>query len=306
MTQLLIRRTVVIALVLTILLLFDLGALAQKSNNDSQPGSVLFFNRYTSDANNPQLSDTQINITNTSPIETASVHLFFVDGNTGSNADFGLTLMPNQTLSFLTSEFDPGVAGYIIAVATDGSVPVQNNSLIGTALIRESDGSEVVLPAFTVAKISSGKVSREVDGSVRLKFNAVEYEQLPGSLAVTSFKRETADADSLIVYSPAADLSSGTMETINIYSLLFDDAQRSIPSNFSVRGYRVDPLSAFFNRQGIVMRHSPISKRGWIRMSAGSRPMLGSIINKTAGLTSGYNLPSLTLLPSYEIRLPGF
>jgi hypothetical protein len=306
MTQLLIRRMVVIAFVLTILPLFDIAALAQKSNNDSRPGSVLFFNRYTSDANNPQLSDTQINISNTNPSETASVHLFFVDGTNGSNADFGLTLMPGQTLSFLTSEFDPGVAGYIIAVATDGSVPVQNNSLIGTALIRERDGNQVVLPAFTVVKVSPGRVARDVDDSVRLKFNGLEYEQLPGSLAVANFNRETADAVSLIVYSPAGDLISGTTETINIYSLLFDDAQRSIPSNFSVRGYRVDPLSAFFNRQGIVMRHSPISKRGWIRMSAGSRPMLGSIINRTTGISSGYNLPSLTLMPSYEIRLPGY
>jgi hypothetical protein len=139
-----------------------------------------------------------------------------------------------------------------------------------------------------------------------LKFNAVEYEQLPGSLAVTSFSSETADAVSLIVYSPAADLISGSTETINIYSLLFDGAQRSIPSNFSVRGYRADPLSVFFNRQGIIPRQSPMPRRGWIRMSAGSRPMLGSVINKASGLTSGYNLRSLTLIPSYEIRLPGF
>jgi hypothetical protein len=305
MTQLLNRRTVKLALVVIILTLFNFAALAQKSNNALRPGSILFFNRYTSDPNNPQLSDTQINITNTNPTEKAFVHLFFVDGITCSNADYGISLMPNQTLSFLTSEIDPGVTGYIVAVATDGSVPVQNNSLIGTALIRENDGEQVVLPAFTIAKLSPGRVAKDNDESVRLIFNGVEYEQLPGSVAVTSVNSETANSSSLIVYSPAADLISGTAETINIYSLLFDDAQRSIPSNISVRGYRVDPLSSFFNRPGIT-RHSPVPKRGWIRLSAGSRPMLGSVINKSSGLMSSYNLPSLTLLPSYEIRIPSF
>jgi hypothetical protein len=306
MAQPLIRRTVKLALVITILTLFNIAALAQEFNNDSRPGSVLFFNRYTSDPNNPQLSDTQINITNINPVENASVHLFFVDETSGSNADFKVSLTPNQTLSFLTSEIDPGITGHMIAVATNGSVPIQNNSLIGTALIRESDGHQVVLPAFPVAKISPGPVAKGDDDDATLKFNGIEYERLPGSLAVTSFNSETADASSLIVYSPPSDLISGSMEMINIYSLLFDDAQRSIPSNFSVRGYRAAPLSAFFNRQGGLTRHSPMPKRGWIRLSAGSLPILGSIINRSAGSTSGYNLPSLTLLPSYEIRIPIF
>jgi hypothetical protein len=284
----------------------NVATLAQKFNNDSRPGSVLFFHRYTSDPNNPQLSDTQINITNTNLVENAAVHLFFVDEANGQVADFELSLTPNQTLSFLTSEVDPGVSGYIIAVATDGSVPIQNNSLIGTALIRENDGHQVVIPAFPVAKISSGRVAQDNGDSVLLRFNGVEYERLPGSLAVTSFNSETADASSLIVYSPAGDLISGSTETINIYSLLFDDAQRSIPSNFSIRGYRAGPLSAFFNRQGGITRHSPMPRRGWIRLSAGSLPILGSVINRDAGITSGYNLPALTLLPSFEIRIPIF
>jgi hypothetical protein len=304
MAQPLIRRTVKLALVITILSLFHVAALAQKIGNDLQPGSVLFFHRYTSDPNNPQLSDTQINITNINPVENAFVHLFLVDGDSGQMADYGLSLAPNQTLSFLTSEMDPGVNGYIVAVATDGgSLPIQNNSLIGTALIRENDGHQVVLPAFSVAKISPGPVAKDDEG-VTLRFNGVEYERLPGSLAVTSFNSETADASSLVVYSPARNLVSGATETINFYSLLFDESQRSIPSNFSVRGYRADLLSTFFNRQGGITRHSPLPKRGWIRLSAGSLPIFGSVITRGAGFTSAYNLPALTLLPSFEIRIP--
>jgi hypothetical protein len=297
----LIRHTVRLALVITILTLSHVATMAQ----NSRPGSVLFFNRYTSDPNNPQLSDTQINITNINPVQSASVHLFFVEGTNNQVASFGLSLMPNQTLSFLTSQFDPGVKGYLLAVATDGSVPVQNNSLIGTALIRESDGHQVLLPAFPIAKISPGQVAKDSnEDSVRLRFNGIEYERLPGSLAVASFNSETADASSLIVYSPASDLVSGSTDTINIYSLIFDDAQRSIPGNFSIQGYRAGPLSAFFNRQRGITRHSPMPKMGWIRLSAGSLPILGAVINRGAGVTSGYNLPSLTLLPSFEIRIP--
>jgi hypothetical protein len=304
MAQLLIRRMVKLALFITILALFHVAALAQVFNKNSQPGSALFFNLYTSDPNNPQLSDTQINITNINPLEYAFVHLFLVDGDTGQMADYGLSLAPNQTLSFLTSQMDPDVNGYMVAVATDGgSIPIQNNSLIGTALIREKDGHQVVLPAFSVLKVSPGPVAKDGEGFT-LKFNGVEYERLPGSLAVTSFNSETADASSLVVYSPARNLVSGAMETINIYSLLFDEAQRSIPSNFSVRGYRADLLSAFFNRQGGITRHSPLPKRGWIRLSAGSLPILGSVITRGAGFTSAYNLPALTLLPSFEIRIP--
>jgi hypothetical protein len=306
MAKPLIRRTVKLALVITILTLYNVAALAQKFDYSRPAGSVLFFNRYTSDANNPQSSDTQINITNINPLENASVHLFFVNGANGEVANFGLSLNPNQTLSFLTSQFDPGVTGYIVAVATDGSVPVQNNSLIGTALIQESDGHQVILPAFSIAKILPGQVAKDDDNedSVSLRFDGIEYERLPGSLAVTSFNSETADASSLIVYSPASDLVSGSMETINIYSLLFDDAQRSIPGNFSIQGYRAGPLSAFFNRQRGITRHPSMPKIGWIRLSAGSLPILGSVIKRGAGITSGYNLPSQSSLPSFEIRIP--
>ena len=73
------RKFVQLTLVLTALALSSASALAQEPN-DMKPGSVLFFNKYTSNPTNPQASDTQISITNTNTTESASVHLFFVDG----------------------------------------------------------------------------------------------------------------------------------------------------------------------------------------------------------------------------------
>src|SRR5262245_66534249 len=80
--------------------------------SDQKAGSVLFYNFYTSGATGGTAQNTRINITNTSATSAALVHLFFV-ADTCSVADSFTCLTPNQTFSFLTSEVDPGVSGYI-------------------------------------------------------------------------------------------------------------------------------------------------------------------------------------------------
>ncbi len=72
------RQFVQLTLVLTVLALCSASALAQGSEpNDMKPGSILFFNKYTSNPTNPQAQDTQISITNTNQTLSASVHMFF-------------------------------------------------------------------------------------------------------------------------------------------------------------------------------------------------------------------------------------
>src|SRR5207247_1481906 len=89
--------------------------------SDEKAGSVLFYNQYISNPTNPASENTRINITNTNPTATAFIHLFFVDGMSCAVADNLLCLTANQTTSFLTSDIDPGVQGYIIAIAVDGA-----------------------------------------------------------------------------------------------------------------------------------------------------------------------------------------
>ena len=69
-----------------------------------KPGSVLIYNLYSSGFN-PATNDSRISITNTSPSRRAYVHLFFIDGSNCSVADRTVTLTPNQTMSFLASDF---------------------------------------------------------------------------------------------------------------------------------------------------------------------------------------------------------
>jgi hypothetical protein len=305
------RHLTFLALIVSAFALFGISAFAQSASSvinysDVRPGSVLFFNRYTSNPNNPQTGDTQINITNVNPNEDASIHLFFVDGSTCSIADFGLSLTPNQTMSFLMSEYDPGVQGYLVAVATNGSEPTQFNSLVGTAFIRENDGLQAILPAITITKLSPGDVTANGDGTASLVFDGVEYDRLPSALALTSFNSQTTDSSTLIIYSPSRDLTFGTTDSVSIFNLLFDDAEKAISSSFSVRCYRTETLAALFNRGGGINNHVPTGRTGWIKMSATGRPLLGSVLNRGPVFSGGYNLPAIIQLSSYTINIPIF
>src|SRR5215471_3652965 len=90
--------------------------------SDQKAGSVLFYNFYSSGATSGATQNTRVNITNTSSTAPAFVHLFFVDGASCSIADSFICLTQNQTASFLASDVDPGVSGYIVAVAVEPRV----------------------------------------------------------------------------------------------------------------------------------------------------------------------------------------
>jgi len=92
--------------------------------------SLLLFNLYTSSAANPRSQNTRVNITNTSQDRSVAVRFFMVDGSDGSAATESLCLAPNQTFTFQASDLDPGVTGYLIAVAVDAAgCPINFNSL---------------------------------------------------------------------------------------------------------------------------------------------------------------------------------
>lgn len=121
---------------------------ADISGPSEATGSILVYPYYTS-SNSGQNADTRITIANTDiyrregaaipALNTAYVHLFFIDGQTCNQSDQFVCLTPNATFSLKASDFDPDVTGYIIAVAVDKNTGnlVNQNSLIGDAFVSE-------------------------------------------------------------------------------------------------------------------------------------------------------------------------
>lgn len=297
---------VVCALAMLSTVAFAQYPIGQSSFGDLKPGSVLFYSRYSSNPANPSMGDTQINITNVSQNAAASVHLFMVDGATCSIADSFVGLTPNQTASFLVSDYDPGISGYIVAVAVGPGGPTQFNHLIGSEFIRETNGVSAYLQAMTVAKRSAGDVVPDGSGQTVLNFNGVDYEQLPSSIAVATFNSQTVDSNMLSIFSPSTNLMIGGVVSTSVFTLLYNDAEVSLSSSFTVNCYLYNSFVALFNRGGGINRHVPSGRTGWIRMTASGRPIMGSVLGKGPVFTGGHNLHALALLGSYSIIVPSF
>src|SRR6185369_2279008 len=129
---------------------------ASSEVSDQKQGSVLVYNSYTSGATSGNTQNTRINITNTSTASSVSVHLFFVSDGC-SIADSFICLTATQTATFLASDVDPGVSGYIVAVATDANgCPRAFNWLIGDEYIKFTTGHAANLGAEAFAALFNG------------------------------------------------------------------------------------------------------------------------------------------------------
>ncbi|MGH9850677.1 MAG: carboxypeptidase regulatory-like domain-containing protein, partial [Blastocatellia bacterium] len=125
--------------------------------SDQKPGSVLFYNIYSSSSANPNRENTRISMTNVDPSRAAFVHIFFVDGATCSVADAFICLTANQTVSFLASDLDPGTTGYIVAVAVDrNGCPINFNYLIGDEYVKFESGHQANLGAESIPAVAGG------------------------------------------------------------------------------------------------------------------------------------------------------
>lgn len=273
--------------------------------SDYRPGSVLFYPKYTSNPSAPQQGDTQVNMTNTHQTLDISIHLFLVDGSSCSVADFFINLTPNQTASFLMSDLDPGVTGYIVGVATDGG-PTQFNWLIGSESIRETDGRLATLQAIGVAKVSPGGVATVGEGTATLSFNGTEYERLPSSVGLDSFNSQVTDSTQVNLFVPASNLLSGIPDsTTRVFVLVYDDVEQPLSSSVSVACYNTFNIGAL-RVPGGINNKVPAGRTGWIRFEASGRPILGYAQTRGPVFNGGHNLHVLKLLASYGITVPAF
>ena len=287
--------------------------------SDQKVGSVLSYNFYTSDAGGLASENTQFSLTNTSATENAYVHLFFVDGATCTAADTFVCLTRNQTISFLASDYDPGVSGYVLAVAVDAQTgcPVEFNHLIGDEQVKTSAGFQANLPAEAFAAIPGAPQTCLLDGNTAtLRFDGLSYSRAARVAAVDSLPSLTDGNAALLVLNRFGGDLSGSADPLGTLSgLLYDDVERGF--SFTAPGGKCQirrELSDLFPRTSPRLSAVlPRGRTGWLRFAQTEDAALtGAVIIKSGGglglgsYSQGHTLHALSRTASATITIPVF
>ena len=286
--------------------------------SDQKEGSVLFYPIYTSDATNSNSQNTRINITNTSGTEKATVHLFAVDGATCSILDAFLCLTPNQTSSFLASDFDPGNTGYLVAVAVEDNtgLPRAFNELIGDSFVKFSSGHQANLAAVSIAASMMFPAGTNANATTAtLRFDGMNYNRLPRILGIDSISsRAEGNRTMLIVNRVGGNFTTSGALIGNLTGVLYDDVENSFSftSNQPSCQFRRILDNSFPRTFTPFERVLPAGRTGWMKFWAvDDSALVGSVINfnpntgSTAGaFNQGHNLHHLTLTDAATLVIP--
>ncbi|MBL8171876.1 MAG: hypothetical protein JNJ50_27195 [Acidobacteria bacterium] len=300
--------------------------------HENKLGSVLFFNYYTSDALSAAVN-TRITITNVHPTQDIAIHVFFVDSNTCNIADAFICLTGNQTTTFVASDLDPNVTGYLIAVAVDTEGrPVSFNYLAGDELVVTPTGHRFGLAAMAAARRDGNYASPiNADGiSATMFFNASQYDLLPYTMVLDGFPSQVAGvgaplADTrLYAYTPLPDLITGSSAfSGTLFFLVHDDAENTFSGQLPINCYipsdkqRIPSVRTSPPMNTIV----PSGRTGWATFYAiGNRtilcdpsgstktlanvPLMGATATKVGSYSGGHNLRYATAFPEYSITIP--
>ncbi|MGE0101830.1 MAG: hypothetical protein AB7H86_08465 [Blastocatellales bacterium] len=282
---------------------------ADSEINDQKAGSVLIYNFYTSSATASNTDNTRINITNTNDRWGIAVHLFFV-ADSCTVADAYICLTANQTASFLTSDFDPGFRGYIVAVATNGDgVPIPFNYLIGDEYVKLASGHAANLGAeaisFNTLYVPTPSLTEQIGPLTTLMFDGMMYNRVPRVLAVDNIPSRVDGNDTLVILNrTGGSLATGAGSIGSIFGLLYDDAENVL--SFTTSGGCQKRFSITNTEPRTVPRFEtfiPSGRSGWMKLWASSNVgIVGAVINYNANAAAqanafngGHNLHKLTL-----------
>lgn len=287
---------------------------ASSSVSDQRAGSLLVYNVYTSSITNFNGQNARFGITNTSDARTAYIHLFFVDGSTCSVADLFLCLTPTQTFSLLASDLDPGVTGYVIALAIDGRTgcPISHNFLIGDVFVKFPAGHTGNLGAEAfAAQFDQFTGCTPASSTATLYFDQPgtpdSYSMLPRVLEIDNLPDRAGGNNTLfIVNRIGGNMATGAGQIGTLTGLLFDDSENAYSFALTTGACQLrSTLSNTFPRT--VPRYEtiiPAGRSGWMKFSAADPTvgLLGATLNfnPNAGVTgnafnSGHNMHKLTL-----------
>jgi hypothetical protein len=273
--------------------------------SDQRPGSILIFPLYISDPTSTNTQNTRISITNVDTARPAYLHLFFVDGSTCTVADNFLCLTPNQTTSFLVSDLDPGIAGYLVAVAVDSKgCPTNFNFLIGDEYVKLSSGHAASLGAEAVVAINPEKCSSNTSTAM-IQFDGDHYSMLGRVVAADNIP-SMADGNStlLVVDRIGGDFTTSATTINSLFGILYNDAENAFSFSLNQGDCQLRTLlSQNFPRTtprfpDVV----PAGRTGWIKFwinsSSNEAALVGALINANpnpTGFRGGRNLHKLTL-----------
>lgn len=280
---------------------------------DQKPGSVLFFNRYTSSASNPTRDNSTLNITNTSPTTSAFVRLFLVSGTTCQPTEIQLCLAAQETVSLLMSDLDPGVRGYAMAVATNSQgQPIQFNWLTGNVVVRQtasnvSGAYSSLLGAVALAKRKDGTIAN-VNGLAEMIFDDVNYDRLPGQVAFDSVPSQVGASNLTLVslYRPLTDFTSIPSAAVQItgWSKNNSGVVATSAGNLTSTCYSDVLMSTFRLQPTVINQFIPSGATGWFAASSVDLlPLMGSQFN-TGEFNGGNNARPLAFSAEYKIRIP--
>jgi len=289
--------------------------------SDQKQGSVLIYNVYTSGATSGNSQNTRLNITNTSTSSGVGVHLFFVAEGC-QIADSFICLTATQTATCLSSDVDPGVTGYVVAVATSANgCPLAFNFLIGDEYVKFTSGHAANLGAEAFAALFNGLVPGCDDNStlVGVVFDGVVgsgYNRVPRVLADDNVpSRADGNDTKIIINRIGGNLGIGAATLGTLFGVFYDDSEN--PLSFSITGtcQLQNSLSDTFPR--LTPRFGtfiPAGRSGWFKVwSQSDIGILGAAINFNANagtqanaFNGGHNLHKLTLSATNAYTLPVF
>ncbi|MEP7341497.1 MAG: lamin tail domain-containing protein [Acidobacteriota bacterium] len=286
---------------------------------DQKEGSILIFNLYTSSPVDPASENTRINITNSSNAGSVSLHLFFVSGDTCEVSDSFLCLTPEQTTSFLASDIDPGVTGFLIVMAVDEKVgcPIKFNGLIGDEYVKLDSGHAGNLGTESFAAIADPPCEcSDTNVTATVALDGERYNQAPRTLIADGLT-SVADNNStlLILNRIGGDLTSHVGLIGDFSGLLFDDLERG--SSFVSSGgcqFRQLISNTFPRTASRFPQFVPSGHTGWMKLTPGDGiGMLGAMLvlntekNSAASAFSGArNLHNATFTESATFKVPVF
>jgi hypothetical protein len=275
--------------------------------SDQKAGSILVYPVYTSSTANPAAQNTVMSITNTSSSSAVFVHLFFI-ANSCSVADRFICLTAQQTSTIDAFADDPGITGYVIAIASDGvnGCPNSHNFLIGDEYVKFSDGYFGSLGAEAFSALYQGSLPGCDANSTfaDLFFNGAAggYNRAGRVLAISSLgSRLDNTFHRVVLDSLRGDLFASVNDIGSLFIILYDEAEASYSSTLSAGCQLIGVLgdANFPRTTPRFERIIPANSTGWLKLWATTdRPIIGAVFTRnpnsaTARANRGWDTESV-------------